>query len=475
MREGGTFCRNPPRGLADRSKMNGEVPSFARAGAPPEAALDGDERTLDTIELEWRPSSGPWMLEIGSPDGTSSVRLEGGKSIVLGSARRASFRIADPAVSACHCSVAASAAGVEVTDLGSTNGLFVGGARVEKALLAGRTNSFVIGRSSVHLRPEREIDHVREVRSVPGLVGNSSAMRRAIQEIHRHARLRAPVLLLGESGTGKDVVARALHELSRRPGPLVPLNVGAIPEALADAELFGHQRGAFTGAVAARAGAFEQAHRGTLFLDEIAELTPAMQVRLLRVVEDGSVRPVGGTQAVSVDVRVVSATWAPLRERVEEGRFRADLYHRLSYVVIELPPLRERKSDIPALARALLARSRDELGDKLLSSAAVARLVAHDWPGNVRELKAVLYRASIAAEDEEIGADHVELALPAIGEARGPVLAPARAVDLLHQFRGNVSAAARAARVPRSTFRAWLEKASSPEAPAAPEESAEAT
>jgi DNA-binding NtrC family response regulator len=265
--------------------------------------------------------------------------------------------------------------------------------------------------------------------------------------------------LLGESGTGKDVVARAMHELSRRSGPLVPLNVGAIPEALADAELFGHQRGAFTGAVAARAGAFEQAHRGTLFLDEIAELTPAMQVRLLRVVEDGSVRPVGGVQPVSVDVRVISATWAPLRQRVEDGRFRADLYHRLSYVVIELPPLRERKSDIPALARALLVRSCDELGEKRLSSAAVARLVAHDWPGNVRELKAVLYRASIAAEGEEIGPEHVELGLPSVAEARGPVLLPTRALELLHQFRGNVSAAARAARVPRSTFRAWLEKA----------------
>jgi DNA-binding NtrC family response regulator len=157
---------------------------------------------------------------------------------------------------------------------------------------------------------------------------------------------------------------------------------------------------------------------------------------------------------------------------VAEGRFRADLYHRLSYVVIELPPLRERKSDIPALARAMLERSCDELGNKLLSSAAVARLVAHDWPGNVRELKAVLYRASIAADGEEIGAQHIELAMPAISDARGPVLVPARAVELLRQFQGNVSAAARAARVPRSTFRAWLDKASPISAGSAIEESA---
>jgi transcriptional regulator of acetoin/glycerol metabolism len=439
--------------------MAAQDPSFCRAGELPEGAPNGEERTLDTLELERRPARGPWMLEIGSPDGVASVRLEVGRALVIGSARRATFRIPDASVSACHCSVTASVDGVEVADLGSRNGLFVGGARVEKALLTGQANSFVIGRSSVHLRPVSAFDHLGEARAVPGLVGSSSSMRRALEEIHRHARLRAPVLLLGESGTGKDVVARALHELSRRPGPFVPLNVGAIPEALADAELFGHQRGAFTGAVAARAGAFEQAHRGTLFLDEIAELTPAMQVRLLRVVEDGSVRPVGGVQAVSVDVRVVSATWAPLRQRVEEGRFRADLYHRLSYVVIELPPLRERKSDLPALARALLSQSRDELGHKRLSSAAVARLVAYDWPGNVRELKAVLYRASIAGDGEEIGPEHVELGLPQISLSRGPILPPARAVELLRQFRGNVSAAARAARVPRSTFRTWLEKA----------------
>ena len=341
-----------------------------------------------------------------------------------------------------------------------------------KALLAGEANSFVIGRTSVHLRPECAIDRVREVRPVPGLVGSSSAMKRVTQEIHRHARLRAPVLLLGESGTGKDVVARALHQLSRRPGPLVPLNVGAIPETLADAELFGHQRGAFTGAVAARAGAFEQAHRGTLFLDEIAELTPgdagALASRRRRRVGAAGRRDTSGECRRARRVRHVGSS---ARTR-GGGAVPSRPLHRLSYVVIALPPLRERKSDIPALARALLERSCDELGNKLLSSAAVARLVAHEWPGNVRELQSVLYRASIAAEGEEIGAQHVELALPTISEGRGPVLVPARAIDLLRQFQGNVSAAARAARVPRSTFRAWLDKASPAEAHASLDERA---
>src|SRR6187551_1936871 len=166
-------------------------------------------------------------------------------------------------------------------------------------------------------------------------------MRRIAEDVHRHARTRAPILIQGESGTGKDLVARAIHLLGRPNGPYVPLNVGAIAEALADSELFGHRRGAFTGAVAHRHGAFELAHQGTLFLDEVAELSAGVQVRLLRVVEDGKLRPLGAHASTQVDVRIVSASWASLPERVEQCRFRADLYHRLSMVTLELPPLRE--------------------------------------------------------------------------------------------------------------------------------------
>jgi len=442
-----------------KSGMADETTGLRGAAVTAGAAAESDEFTSDTIELERMPAHGPWFIEIGSPSRVASARLEAGRSIVLGSGRRADLRVADAAVSACHCKLSATANGVEVVDLSSKNGVFVGGARVERATLGAQQNGFAIGCTGVVVRTESAADREQEVAPLPGLVGGSSSMRRVARAVQRHARLRAPVLLLGESGTGKDVVARALHLLSRRSGPYVPLNVGAIPETLADAELFGHQRGAFTGAVAARAGAFEQAHRGTLFLDEIAELTPAMQVRLLRVVEDGAVRPVGGAQTIAVDARIVSATWAPLLERVASGRFRADLYHRLSYVVIELPPLRERRSDIPALARALLERHRDEVGSKFLSSAALAQLLAHDWPGNVRELGSVLYRAAVAAEGEEIGPGHVQLAMPATAIGRGAPLSPARAAELLRQFRGNASAAARAARVPRSTFRSWLDKA----------------
>jgi DNA-binding NtrC family response regulator len=237
----------------------------------------------------------------------------------------------------------------------------------------------------------------------------------------------------------------------------VPLNVGAIAETLADGELFGHRRGAFTGAVASRPGAFEQATRGTLFLDEVAELPPSVQVKLLRVVEDGLVRPVGGDQAIAVDVRVVSATWAPLEEWVEQGRFRGDLLQRLSTTVIHLPPLRRRKSDIPMLCQALLGRYLPELGPRRLTSAALAKLVEYPWPGNVRELGAVLYRAAVLSTGSVIDAGHVQL--PA-RKARPEALSPEDALELLRRHRGVTSAAARSAGVPRSTFRSWLGKAS---------------
>jgi DNA-binding NtrC family response regulator len=281
-------------------------------------------------------------------------------------------------------------------------------------------------------------------------------MRRVAEEIRRHARSRATVLLQGESGTGKDVVARALHTLSGRGGDYVPLNVGAFPDSLADSELFGHRRGAYTGAVSNRSGAFELAHRGTLFLDEVAELSAAAQVKLLRVVEEGAVRPIGASQPVRVDVRVISASWAALPARVAEGRFRVDLFHRLATVTIELPPLRRRKSDIPLLSRVLLERLRDDVGEKRLSGPALSRLLSHDWPGNVRELSAVLYRAAMRTPGVDIQEQHVELPDVLTKAANAAREAPERAFELLDAQAGNVSAAARAAGVPRSTFRSWL-------------------
>jgi DNA-binding NtrC family response regulator len=398
-----------------------------------------------------------WILEVGSPDGGHSRVLCLGDHLVIGSGRQADVRIEDRTVSHRHCAVRVTPGRVEIEDLSSKNGVYVGRWRVPRAVVSAPCGAFVIGRTSVIVRAAEE-EEAPSAEPIPGLAGASCAMRRVAAEVRRHARTRAPVLLQGESGTGKDLVASAIHRLSLRSGAYLPLNVGALPEALADAELFGHRRGAFTGAVQSRAGAFEQSHGGTLFLDEIADLPAGIQVKLLRVVEDGAVRPLGASQCFRVDVRVVSASWADLEARVEAGDFRADLFHRLSTVVIRIPPLRERKSDIPELSRVLLARIRDEIGDKELTSGALGVLLDHTWPGNVRELNSVLYRAAMASPDPLVRAEHVKVGSKNVELVRALPLGAEHAHRLLSEHSGNVSAAARSAGVPRSTFRSWLSK-----------------
>jgi DNA-binding NtrC family response regulator len=282
-------------------------------------------------------------------------------------------------------------------------------------------------------------------------------MQRLVAEIRRVATLDAPVLLQGESGTGKDVVARAIHGLSSRRGRYVPINAGALGESLADSELFGHCRGAFTGAVQARSGAFEQADRGTLFLDEIADLAPSIQVKLLRAVEDGEIRQLGAASPIRVRTRIIAASWAALEQRVELGTFRADLYHRLSTFVIRIPPLRQRKADIPELVRVLLESKRHELGQRHLSQAALERLCIYSFPGNVRELFSIVYRAAALADRAEVGVMDVEASLP-VNEKLEVTATRLDARTLLVSHGGNVSAAARSARVARSTFRSWIKR-----------------
>ncbi|HYQ02327.1 MAG TPA: sigma 54-interacting transcriptional regulator [Polyangiaceae bacterium] len=413
------------------------------------------ENTSQTVECPRARLPGPWRVEFGAEDEPRSVTLRQGEELTLGSGSAARLRIHDPAVSGLHCRLRVSDSGIFVEDLASKNGLYVGGARVSSALLSESGAAFVVGRSAVCVRTLEQDEQLAPCDPLPGVIGSSAPMLRVARLVRLHAKSRVPILLQGESGTGKDMVARAIHELGRRDGPYVPLNMAALPESLADAELFGHRRGAFTGAVTSRVGAFEQAHEGTLFLDEIAELPLSIQVKLLRVVEDGMVRAVGAAQALRVAVRLVSASWAELDQRVVEGRFRADLYHRLSTVVVELPPLRERRSDIAQLSQSLLRRMRGDVGERVLSSAALSRLVAQSWPGNVRELAAVLYRAAVSAEFE-IAARHVDDASRQAPHGRNAVQ-DARA--LLELCEGNVSRAARAAGVPRSTFRSRLAKA----------------
>ncbi len=256
------------------------------------------------------------------------------------------------------------------------------------------------------------------------VLGQSPPMQAVFDLLERVAETSATVLLTGETGTGKDLVGRAIHfQGPRREAPFVAQNCGALPESLLESELFGHKRGAFTTAIADKKGLFEVANAGTIFLDEVAEMTPGMQVRLLRVLEDGEIRPLGSSESHRVDVRVIAATNRDLRAAVAEGRFRQDLFYRLNVVNIHLPPLRERREDIPLLVDHFLESSNKRLGKSVegLTRSAMDLLLAYDWPGNIRELaneieRAIALSGSAHGIDQSMLSDHLRGAV----SVRGP-------------------------------------------------------
>jgi transcriptional regulator with GAF, ATPase, and Fis domain len=240
------------------------------------------------------------------------------------------------------------------------------------------------------------------------MVGRHPAIQRVLDIVGKVAGTDSTVLILGESGTGKELVARAIHEASPRAAKaLVPVNCGAIPPNLLESELFGHVKGAFTGAIHSRQGRFELAHLGTIFLDEIGEMSALLQVKLLRVLQERTFEPVGGTRPIEVDVRIIAATNKDLEVEVEDARFREDLYYRLNVVPIRLPPLRERRSDIPLLVDHFNRRLAERKGRSVagFSDGALERLMAYDWPGNVRELENIVERLSVFCMDEVVQAD----------------------------------------------------------------------
>jgi DNA-binding NtrC family response regulator len=263
--------------------------------------------------------------------------------------------------------------------------------------------SFLPVDEEIILEPEREA-------SLSGMIGHSVRMRQIFGLIKKIAPMNVPVVIQGETGTGKELAARAIHEYSpRRKGPFLVLDCGAIPPNLIESEFFGHEKGSFTGATSARPGAFERANGGTIFLDELGELRLDLQPKLLRVLENREVRRVGGNDVIEVDVRVIAATNRDLAKEVAQGNFREDLYFRLSVINIQLPPLRERREDIPHLARAMLGDPEivARHGPLRISPAAMNVLMNYGWPGNVRELTNVVSHVLTFAEGEEIQVDHL--------------------------------------------------------------------
>ena len=251
------------------------------------------------------------------------------------------------------------------------------------------------------------------------VIGSCPDMLLALKRAGLAARTSAPVLIYGESGTGKELMAREIHRASGRSGAFVALNCAAIAEGIAESELFGHERGAFTGAITRRAGCFEQADGGTLFLDEIGEGSPAFQAKLLRVLDRGEFVRVGGQSPVHTQVRVISATNRDLDSMIEQGEFRLDLFYRLSAVTIPLPPLRDRSEDIPHIVQAILTRLKTDTGVEVqgVSEAAVAYLTGCEWPGNLRELQHAIYRAALACQKGVIRPEHLDVLRPTLSSA----------------------------------------------------------
>jgi DNA-binding NtrC family response regulator len=385
----------------------------------------------------------PRLMVLRLPDGRELPLM---KDLTIGQSSRNDVVLRDERVSRRHCVIEVGRGCVRVRDLNSTNGTMVNGLRVTSAdLTAGGT--LLVGRSQ--LRIAVADDGERD------LVGGSEPMKRLRGLIRQYAVTPLPVLIMGETGTGKELVAKAIHEQSGRRGAFIPVNCGSIPKELVESELFGHEKGAFTGALAPRKGVFQEADGGTLFLDEIGELPLSLQTRLLRALENGVVRPVGSDREVRVQVRVVAATHVDLHAAIGRGHFRQDLYYRLAAAVLDTPPLRARQSDLPALVTRFLA---DDGSGHTLTDGAMARLAEHPWPGNVRELRNVLKRAT-ALHGPVIDAHH--LSFNAAQAADRSLAVEGRAFNdiereviqlTLRRHGGNKRAAAQALQIPKSTL-----------------------
>jgi DNA-binding NtrC family response regulator len=336
------------------------------------------------------PACASWIVEVtDGPDRGESWRIDdvAARRILIGQSPACDVCLTDRAVSRRHAALEQDAVGLRIVDLGSRNGTWLGRTRMREVYLSGG-EVIRMGDTTLVLHTDgivREVP-VSTESSFVHVVGVSPQMRALYPLFARVAPTELPILIEGETGTGKEVLAESLHEASeRRRGPFVVFDCTTVSASLIESELFGHERGAFTGADSLRHGVFEAAHQGTLFLDEIGDLDPALQAKLLRALERREVRRVGGNRWVKVDVRIIAATRRDLDLEVQRQRFRDDLFHRLAVARLELPPLRKRTGDIAFLARFLWGRMGGD--EAALSAHTLERLESHDWPGNVRELQ----------------------------------------------------------------------------------------
>jgi transcriptional regulator with GAF, ATPase, and Fis domain len=366
----------------------------------------GDPRVLELARC---------ALVILSGDERGREKIIEGDLFRIGKSRENELVLQDETVSRAHCEIIRESRGYLLRDLGSTNGTLLDGAEIKEAWLKPGA-VITVGKVELKVRPFSQRIEIlpSDTSSYGEVVGKSVGMRSIFGLLERLGPTDATVLIGGETGTGKDVLARSIHGLSpRKDRPFIVVDCGAVVGSLIESELFGHEKGSFTGATATRQGAFELADKGSLFLDEIGELPLDLQPKLLRALETRSFRRVGGNESHKVDIRVIAASKRNLKMEVERGKFREDLYFRLAVVPLELPPLRERRDDIPVLVSSLLERiaEGDSAGDTptRLAKDAIDALVAHDWPGNVRELRNVLERAAYLSR--ATGYDEVQLGM----------------------------------------------------------------
>jgi transcriptional regulator of acetoin/glycerol metabolism len=408
---------------------------------------------------------------------------EGGERFVLdgvmratvgrGSPRRAertdvtfAIRISDAKMSSAHALLKCEDRGWVLTDAGSRNGTMVNGRRVETTSLRDGDriqlgHSFFVYRELMPAKPPWDPSWPAALHTL------EPALAAAFRRLARIAGTPLPVMLLGETGTGKELTARAIHELSRRSGPFVAVNCGAIPANLVESELFGHEKGAFSGAHQDRTGLVRAAHRGTLLLDEIGELPFPAQAALLRVLQEREVVPVGATTPIRVDLRVICATHQPIGERIERGEFRADLYARLAGFVFELPPLRERIEDLGMIVAQLLSRQQVTPSSVRLRPEVGEAMLRYSWPHNVRELEQALLAAVALCEDQVVRLAHLPEALQAgAGEREAPAAdlsdeereLRARVIEKLREEGGNVTGAARQLGKARQQVQRWMKR-----------------